>query len=971
MRVGKWGLVAVLLSLVFAFGCVSGKAVGEGEGGRPESPDELTATPDGTTVTLTWKDNSKREDGFKIYRKLSDEAGFKLIATVAKNVTEYEDTDLTCDLAPTYKVTAYNYVGESGPTEQVSTVTIPCEAPELTARGKGEDIILSWKPSSPVAEGYRIYRRPYEAKDKQDDDDDTDGDYELIAEVEADVVTYTDADLGCNGSFEYTITAFNAAGETEPSAPAQAVTIPCAPTGFEAVGSGTDVNLTWTDESTNEEGFRIYRRYHGFVEFEAVAEVEADATEYTDTLVCDNWLDYKVVAYNSAGESEPTDVDDAKTLVCHTPTLHATGEDEHVNLGWEPTTSPVAEGYRIYRDIATKDPVLIADIDDIAVRSYVDAGPLDCDTDYEYSLVVYNEAGESVPSVDLANIIPCSPSDLVVDATGEDIDLTWTDGSTHEDGYHVYRRITGSGDYALIADLPQNTASYKDTSLGCDADREYLVAAYNDAGESDYAGPASDVTRPCAPDGLAASSIKKYRLTLSWDDNSNYESNFALERKTPNTSSWSQIASPSANSTSYTDAGLSCDTEYQYRVHACNDAGCSEWSNVADAATVQCWTAEIFDVLADIDGVDLELTGDDKPAVAYGDGGSIYYAEKDSSDWILDTVEDGAVYNRPSLELSSGGNPNIAYHYGYSFGGTNYQGIVYAVKDAGSWSKSTAIGSSRTYSFELGTTLDMDIDDLGCAHIIYRYSERVSFPPPVWWYSAGYATNLNSSGTDCQSSFRFANYPFPTFPGDSQTAAYLSLRTYYDSGDIRAWAAGTYHWWPWPGGNVDLLAIDVDPLSLSGNVYTVDGASSNGAIGYFCSLELDAGDDPIIAYHNYGGAELKVARYDGSSWSREVVDSRGDTGADASLALDGDGDEAIVYVRAAGYYYMAAPLLLAVRDDGGDFGVEDFGVSPGWAWTAVSTWPDVEVDSEGYVHIVYYYDVLGGLVYMTNAELED
>lgn len=75
-------------------------------------------------------------------------------------------------------------------------------------------------------------------------------------------------------------------------------------------------------------------------------------------------------------------------------------------------------------------------------------------------------------------------------------------------------------------------------------------------------------------------------LSLSWTDNANNESHFRVERSlTGPTLSFTLVASPPANATTYTDAGLPENTDYTYRVQACNTAGCSAFSNTANGKT--------------------------------------------------------------------------------------------------------------------------------------------------------------------------------------------------------------------------------------------------------------------------------------------------------------------------------------------------------------------------------------------------
>jgi subtilisin-like proprotein convertase family protein len=89
---------------------------------------------------------------------------------------------------------------------------------------------------------------------------------------------------------------------------------------------------------------------------------------------------------------------------------------------------------------------------------------------------------------------------------------------------------------------------------------------------------------PAAPGNLQAYSVSETEIIVTWDDNSFNEDNFRLERSTGG-GSWSVVDSNiAAETTSYTDSGLTCGTEYEYRVRAENSVGDSSWSNT-DSAT--------------------------------------------------------------------------------------------------------------------------------------------------------------------------------------------------------------------------------------------------------------------------------------------------------------------------------------------------------------------------------------------------
>ncbi|MBD2578265.1 DUF4114 domain-containing protein [Oscillatoria sp. FACHB-1406] len=81
-------------------------------------------------------------------------------------------------------------------------------------------------------------------------------------------------------------------------------------------------------------------------------------------------------------------------------------------------------------------------------------------------------------------------------------------------------------------------------------------------------------TIPLAPTNLVATAANDTEIALSWGDSSNNESGFKIERSLDNTN-WSTVGTAASNSTSYTDTGLSANTQYYYRLSAINGAGAS------------------------------------------------------------------------------------------------------------------------------------------------------------------------------------------------------------------------------------------------------------------------------------------------------------------------------------------------------------------------------------------------------------
>jgi hypothetical protein len=73
----------------------------------------------------------------------------------------------------------------------------------------------------------------------------------------------------------------------------------------------TQIDLSWTDNSDNEDGFKIERSTDGFTWPDSYT-VEANVTTYSDSSVaCNQRYHYRVIAYNPTGDSAPSNTDDA------------------------------------------------------------------------------------------------------------------------------------------------------------------------------------------------------------------------------------------------------------------------------------------------------------------------------------------------------------------------------------------------------------------------------------------------------------------------------------------------------------------------------------------------------------------------------------------------------------------------------------------------------------------------------------
>jgi len=90
---------------------------------------------------------------------------------------------------------------------------------------------------------------------------------------------------------------------------------------------------------------------------------------------------------------------------------------------------------------------------------------------------------------------------------------------------------------------------------------------------------------PTAPVGLVASASLPTQVNLVWQDTSNVEDGFQIERRGGTSADFSQIGVVAANSSTYTDANVLANTAYAYRVRAFNASGISNYTNEAPVIT--------------------------------------------------------------------------------------------------------------------------------------------------------------------------------------------------------------------------------------------------------------------------------------------------------------------------------------------------------------------------------------------------
>jgi len=258
-----------------------------------------------------------------------------------------------------------------------------------------------------------------------------------------------------------------------------------------------------------------------------------------------------------------------------------------INLSWTDNSSNET-GFKIERKTGAGGTYSEIGTPTANTTTYNDTG-LSESTTYYYRVRAYNASGNSSYSDEAGAVtLPAAPSGLSASAvSASQIDLSWTDNSSGEDFFSIERNIGIVRPYSEIARRGVNTTTYSDTGLSEFTSYNYRVRAYPMSGNpSTYSNVAGATTIfPAVPSGLSASAVSASQINLIWTDNSSIETGFRIERKTGAGGTYSEIGTPTANTTTYNDTGLSESTTYYYRVRAYNTSGNSSYSDEANATT--------------------------------------------------------------------------------------------------------------------------------------------------------------------------------------------------------------------------------------------------------------------------------------------------------------------------------------------------------------------------------------------------
>jgi len=469
-------------------------------------PASLTATAFSyNQINLAWQDNSSNESGFEVYRSSTGPNGpFVLIATTGSRATSYGDAGggLRGSTQYCYEVRAFRTTGRKNTYSEYSSVAcattprspVPAAASGLDAVPvSGYAINVTWTDNSTDETGFRVERAASAA-----------GPWTIVANLGLNATALFDYQSGVIEQQRcYRVFAVNSYGDSDPSN-GDCTAIPATPTNLTANIANGAVDLTWTDNSSVEDGVEVQRAAQGEA-WAVIATLPANATGYHDaSLSPDVMYTYFVRAQRDGGTSGASNT--VQALVVTAPPA-APGPVDALPYGsnavavyWSANSSNET-GYRIERSTDGGATWSDAGSAGRGETSFADFGGLVSEQAVCYRVVALNQIGESPASSVDCTTPPAGPTNLTATLGDGTVELTWADNSNVEDGYQVWVD-DGYGDVFVIASLDANVTSFIDASCyGC---YYYAVVAIKDGGYSDF----SDWVYPTSPAGVSGMRVR-------------------------------------------------------------------------------------------------------------------------------------------------------------------------------------------------------------------------------------------------------------------------------------------------------------------------------------------------------------------------------------------------------------------------------------------------------------------------------
>ena len=554
------------------------------------SPSDLKCVPvSSKRIDLSWTNPAGNDYKLKVERKEASSKSYSTLSILDSNISSYSDTNnIKLDTRYYYRITAFNSNNVSASSSEYYIYT----GPPLPADSLNADILsyskvtLNWEDDSNNELGFIIERKTNSL------------DFTEIAQVPANVTTYTDTTLSIENTYTYRIIPYNPYGNAESYTKELSISTsllrepPDSLIASEV--SESEIKLSWTYKDLANYSIVIERKKGSKGGWEIIATLPPGFTSYSDTHLDDNQQYFyriktviKENVYSQPYPNTQTGVS-AHTKLLAPQDLKAEWRSSNtIRLIWLKKNYG-AEHFIIERKIGNGPFVVIDKPSSDDGNTWYDFS-LKAGTDYTYRIksVKGNYTSDYSKEVMVEGLTISAPTNLTATILSESkIELTWKDNSNDETSFKIEQKSELNNTWKEIGSVKPNITNYVVDKLKPDILYTFRVISYN---STNYLSSESEeceiyIKNLSAPSDLTSKALSSSAINLEWTDNSSGEQGFIIERKSSE-GNFAEIARTDSNIIKYTDKNLDAAKEYYYRVKAFNGSLVSNYTNTSIAQT--------------------------------------------------------------------------------------------------------------------------------------------------------------------------------------------------------------------------------------------------------------------------------------------------------------------------------------------------------------------------------------------------
>jgi uncharacterized protein YjdB len=242
-----------------------------------------------------------------------------------------------------------------------------------------------------------------------------------------------------------------------------------APTDLVAEVQGTQIDLSWTDNSDNEEGFIVERKENGA--WKTITTLAPNVTSYSDSNIPVLYeYAYRVRSTIATAISVASNEVALSVLLAEPSDLSAVAQGTQIDLLWT-DNSDNEDGFLVERE----DAGVWTSVATLAANTMV-YSDVDIPVLYNYTYRVFamlsGEVSVKSNEVTVSEVL-AEPGELLVTAQESQIDLSWMDNSSLEDGFLVERKELNT--WTPIVILAANTTNFSDINIPDSYEYTYRV----------------------------------------------------------------------------------------------------------------------------------------------------------------------------------------------------------------------------------------------------------------------------------------------------------------------------------------------------------------------------------------------------------------------------------------------------------------------------------------------------------------